>query len=68
MENTVAPKGNSFAKGFSPVRSKENSFSKGFSINCLKEKSVYKITKDFPLSSTTNLHNSVDRLSTVFVF
>ena len=37
----------------------ENSFTEGFSINCLKEKSVYKITKDFPLTSMANSHNSV---------
>ena len=59
MENAVAPNGNSFAKGFSPLRSKEKSFSKGFFINCLKEKYVYKITKDFPLTSTADSHNSV---------
>ena len=27
---------------------------------CLKEKSVYKITKDFPLTSTADSHNSVN--------
>ena len=33
MENAVAPKENSFAKGFSPLRGKENFFAKEFSIN-----------------------------------
>ena len=39
-------------------QNKENSFTKGFSINCLKEKYVYKITKDFPLTSVAGSHNS----------
>ena len=30
-----------------PIKSKENSFTKVFSFICLKEKYVYKITKDF---------------------
>ena len=42
-----------------PLRSKENSFTKAFSFNCLKEKSVYKVTKDFPLTSKAGSHNSV---------
>ena len=31
-----------------------------FCFNCLKEKSVYKVTKDFPLTSKAGSHNSVD--------
>ena len=42
-----------------PLRCKENSFTKAFSFNCLKEKSVYKVTKDFPLTSAADSHNSV---------
>ena len=30
-----------------------------FFFNCLKEKSVYKVTKDFPLTSMADSHNSV---------
>ena len=41
-----------------PLRSKVNSFTKGFSIECLKEKYVYRITKDFPLSQLQS-YNSV---------
>ena len=51
------PLGLQSQKGF-PLRSKENSFTKAFSINYLKEKSVYKVTKDFPLTSMADSHNS----------
>ena len=34
-------------------------FTKAFSFNCLKEKSVYKVTKDFPLTSKAGSQNSV---------
>ena len=36
-----------------------NSFTKAFSFNCLKEKSVYKVTKDFSLTSKADSHNSL---------
>ena len=39
-----------------PLRRKENNFAKVFFVNCLKEKSVYKVTKDFPLTSTADSH------------
>ena len=39
-----------------------------FFFNCLKEKSVYKVTKDFPLTSMADSHNSVytDRFSGIW--
>ena len=60
MGNAVVAKGKSFrsVKHF-PLRSKENSFAEGFSIHCLKEKYLYKIIKDFLLTSTADSHNSV---------
>ena len=66
MEKAVGPKGKFFKSFLSlkhfPLRSKENSFTKAFSINCLKDKSVYKVTKNFPLTSMADSHNSVPTL------
>ena len=52
MENAVVAKG----KSSRSLVYKAYSFTKGFCINSLKEKYVYKITKDFPLTSTTDSH------------
>ena len=38
-----------------------------FSFNCLKKKSVHKVTKDFPLTSKADSHNSV-YISSLFRF
>ena len=45
-----------FVKHFT-LKSKENCFTKGFSINSLKERSVYKTSKDFSLISMADSHN-----------
>ena len=50
MENPLAKEFSLLLKGKNPFSKEFPSVATAFSINCLKEKSVYEIAKDFPLS------------------